>query len=72
MTWWGRRCTGNSTDHVVDVRLPADLPPVVVDAKLIVQVFTNLFDNIAKYTPARHARDCFGRPRGQVRPGHGR
>jgi two-component system sensor histidine kinase KdpD len=25
---------------------------VVVDAKLVVQVFTNLFDNIAKYTPA--------------------
>jgi len=37
--------------HIVDVRLPADLPPVRVDAKLIVQVFTNLFDNIAKYTP---------------------
>jgi two-component system, OmpR family, sensor histidine kinase KdpD len=37
--------------HIVDLRLPADLPPVYVDAKLIVQVFTNLFDNIAKYTP---------------------
>ncbi|HVO45310.1 MAG TPA: sensor histidine kinase KdpD [Steroidobacteraceae bacterium] len=38
-------------DHPVEVRLPADLPQVRVDAKLIVQVFTNLFDNIAKYTP---------------------
>jgi two-component system sensor histidine kinase KdpD len=38
--------------HVVDLRLPADLPPVLVDARLIVQVFTNLFDNIGKYTPA--------------------
>jgi two-component system sensor histidine kinase KdpD len=37
--------------HTVDVRLPADLPPVLVDAKLIVQVLTNLFDNIGKYTP---------------------
>src|SRR5262249_8041735 len=37
--------------HTVDLRLPADLPPVMVDAKLIVQVFTNLFDNIGKYTP---------------------
>jgi two-component system sensor histidine kinase KdpD len=37
--------------HIVDTRLPADLPPVYVDAKLIVQVFSNLFDNIAKYTP---------------------
>jgi len=38
--------------HRVDLRLPADLPPVLVDAKLIVQVLTNLFDNIVKYTPA--------------------
>jgi two-component system, OmpR family, sensor histidine kinase KdpD len=38
--------------HTVDVKLPADLPPVLVDAKLIVQVLTNLFDNIAKYTPS--------------------
>lgn len=38
--------------HAIDVRLAADLPPVLVDAKLIVQVLTNLFDNIAKYTPA--------------------
>lgn len=37
--------------HVVDVRLSHDLPPVLVDAKLIVQVLTNLFDNIGKYTP---------------------
>jgi two-component system sensor histidine kinase KdpD len=37
--------------HPVEVRLPADLPPVWVDATLIVQVFANLFDNIAKYTP---------------------
>ena len=38
-------------DHVVESRIPADLPPVHVDANLIVQVFSNLFDNIAKYTP---------------------
>jgi two-component system sensor histidine kinase KdpD len=38
--------------HNIDLLLPPDLPPVLVDAKLIVQVFTNLFDNIAKYTPA--------------------
>ena len=35
----------------VQVHLPADLPPVYVDAPLIVQVFSNLFDNAAKYTP---------------------
>jgi two-component system sensor histidine kinase KdpD len=39
-------------EHYVDLRLPADLPPVLVDAKLIVQVFANLFNNIGKYTPA--------------------
>ena len=38
--------------YSVELRLPPDLPPVYVDATLIVQVFTNLLDNIAKYTPA--------------------
>jgi two-component system, OmpR family, sensor histidine kinase KdpD len=38
--------------YPVDLRLAAELPAVHVDAKLIVQVLTNLFDNIAKYTPA--------------------
>jgi two-component system, OmpR family, sensor histidine kinase KdpD len=38
-------------DHPADVRIPHDLPPVHVDATLIVQVFSNLFDNISKYTP---------------------
>lgn len=37
--------------HPVDVQLAPDLPPVFVDANLIVQVLANLFDNAAKYTP---------------------
>jgi two-component system, OmpR family, sensor histidine kinase KdpD len=37
--------------HRVETRLPADLPEVWVDATLIVQLFANLFDNLAKYTP---------------------
>jgi two-component system sensor histidine kinase KdpD len=38
-------------EHRVEVALPDDLPLVFVDAALIVQVFANLFDNAAKYTP---------------------
>ena len=38
-------------EHRVDLDMPADLPPVHVDANLIVQVFVNLLDNVAKYTP---------------------
>lgn len=38
-------------DHPLDLTIPADLPPVYVDAGLIVQLFSNLLDNVAKYTP---------------------
>ena len=38
--------------HPIEVRIPSDLPPVYVDPKLIVQVLSNLFDNIAQYVPA--------------------
>src|SRR3984957_10726370 len=37
--------------HSVELRAAADLPPIYVDATLIVQMFANLFDNAAKYTP---------------------
>jgi two-component system sensor histidine kinase KdpD len=39
-------------DHPVDLRLPADLPPIFVDASLVVQLITNLLDNFIKYTHA--------------------
>lgn len=38
-------------DHPVETKLPSDLPPVYVDAALILQVFTNLLENAAKHTP---------------------
>jgi len=42
---------GRLDGYAVELRVPAELPPVHVDAKLILQVFSNLFDNVVKYTP---------------------
>jgi two-component system sensor histidine kinase KdpD len=39
-------------EHPVTVRLPPDLPLVPLDGVLIEQVFVNLLENAAKYTPA--------------------
>ena len=52
---WTTRCrTGRST-----VELPADLPLVQVDGVLLEQVFVNLLENAARYTPPRRAdRAC--------------
>jgi two-component system, OmpR family, sensor histidine kinase KdpD len=39
------------SDHPVELNLSGDLPPVFVDATLIVQMLVNLLDNFIKYTP---------------------
>jgi two-component system sensor histidine kinase KdpD len=39
-------------EYPVEVKIPADLPAIHVDADLIVQTLANLFDNVTKYTPA--------------------
>ena len=39
-------------DHPVEVKLPPDLPLLQLDGLLIEQVFVNLLENAAKYTPA--------------------
>ncbi len=46
-----QRLAERMRDHPVELNLPPELVPVYVDASLVVQVFVNLFDNIAKYTP---------------------
>ncbi|HEY5761093.1 MAG TPA: ATP-binding protein, partial [Steroidobacter sp.] len=45
-----RRMQDRVEPRSVTVDVPDDLPPVYVDANLIVQVFANLLDNVAKYT----------------------
>ena len=50
-----RRLEGVLAGHRVDLRIGTDLPDVFVDANLIVQVFANLLDNFAKYTPVNSA-----------------
>jgi len=39
--------------HDVTVRLPTDLPLLLVDGLLLEQVFVNLLENAARYTPPR-------------------
>jgi two-component system sensor histidine kinase KdpD len=46
------RCRTRLAEHPIIDQLPADLPQVFVDGPLILQVFTNLLENVAKHTPA--------------------
>ena len=45
------RLEGRFDAHPVEVALPADLPPVNVDASLVTRVLVNLLENAVKHTP---------------------
>jgi two-component system sensor histidine kinase KdpD len=47
-----RACKRVLARHPVQTRLPADLPLLQLDAVLMERLFSNLFENAAKYTPA--------------------
>ncbi|MDC0673980.1 sensor histidine kinase [Nannocystis radixulma] len=50
--------------HVVDVSLPPDLPPVLLDEVLFEHLMLNLLENAAKYTPPGSAIDVAARVEG--------
>ncbi|WP_174363197.1 DUF4118 domain-containing protein [uncultured Caballeronia sp.] len=45
-------CRRTLAGHPVQVRVPADLPLIQLDAVLLERLLANLFENAAKYTPA--------------------
>ncbi len=47
------RLEGRLGGRIVDVALPAELPPVHVDAPLVTQVLVNVLENAVKHTPAQ-------------------
>lgn len=46
-----RRCRRELRSQEVDVRIPPDLPLILVDGLLLEQLFVNLLENAARYTP---------------------
>lgn len=47
-----RRLRGQLAAHPVRVHIPADMPLICLDALLMEQVFVNLLENAARYTPS--------------------
>jgi two-component system sensor histidine kinase KdpD len=57
------RLEGALAGRAVRADLPAELPLVSADAVLLEQVFVNLFENVAKYTPAATGLEIAARAR---------
>jgi two-component system sensor histidine kinase KdpD len=47
-----QRLSTRLLEHPVEVHVPADLPPAHVDGSLVLQIFTNLLENVVRHTPA--------------------
>jgi two-component system sensor histidine kinase KdpD len=47
-----QRLSTHLLEHVIEVQVPTDLPPVHVDGPLVLQVLTNLLENVVRHTPA--------------------
>jgi two-component system sensor histidine kinase KdpD len=47
-----RACSGRLAQWRIELDLPTDLPLILVEPTLVVQILSNLLENAAKYTPA--------------------
>jgi two-component system, OmpR family, sensor histidine kinase KdpD len=52
-------------NHKIQLHIPDDLPLVRVDAALVVQLMTNLLDNIVRHAPSSRLVEITARPDGQ-------
>ncbi|MBL9092659.1 MAG: sensor histidine kinase KdpD [Planctomycetaceae bacterium] len=52
--------------HPVEVRLPADLPPVAIDDLLVQQLLLNLLDNALKFSPPGAPIELSAEPQGAM------
>jgi signal transduction histidine kinase len=60
------RVGGSVGEHVLDIRLADDLPPVWADGSQVERVIANLLDNAAKYSPPDEPIGIIGRLTGDV------